>query len=131
VVDLVQLPRDVYVGGNVVIYVVEVPLALQVSHLLHGARSQVVHTNYAVPFREQSLAGVTADEAPPLTSARLLLATPEAPVAYPGSPDLPRVEGIAAVHEHLGLLHEGCGLREVQGLYLLPLCDAYRGVRPS
>ena len=86
----------------------EVPLALQVSHLLQGARSQGVHTDYTVPFREQSLAEVTAEEVrPPLTSARLFLATPEAPVAYPGGPDLPRVQGVAAVHEDLGLLHEG------------------------
>src|SRR5215208_1253049 len=63
---------------------------------------------------------------PVLASA---LATPEAPVAYPGRPDLPEVSCVATVHDDFGLPHEGSGALEVEGTDLLPLGDHYRRVR--
>ncbi len=62
-VDLVELAGDVYVGGYVVVCVLEVGFALQVCHVLERAGPEVVHAHHAVAFREEPLAEVAPQEA--------------------------------------------------------------------
>src|SRR5215204_5565985 len=75
--------------------------------------------------------------APPVTSARGLLIpelapiiTPsETPVADACSPDLSRVQGVAAIDEEGRLVHQGGHALQVKLAELLPLGDDYRCVR--
>jgi len=56
-----------------VVYVLEVCLAFEVGHVLKGAGSEIIHTHYAVAFREEALAEVATKEARPSRNQRPFL----------------------------------------------------------
>src|ERR687889_426896 len=75
--------------------------------------------------------------APPVTRARgarapklaPVIATSEPPVADACSPDLSRVQGVAAIDEEGRLVHQGGHALQVKLAELLPLGDNYRCMR--
>jgi hypothetical protein len=58
VIDFVELSGNVYVGSDVMVYVLEVCLLLQVGYVLKRAGPKVVQALYAVALREEPLAQV-------------------------------------------------------------------------
>jgi hypothetical protein len=63
VVDLVELSGNVYVGTDVVLYVLKVRLAGERGrHVLENTRTEVVYADDLVSFGEEPLAEVAADE---------------------------------------------------------------------
>jgi hypothetical protein len=104
VIDLIQpSSRIVYVGGNVVVDVLEIRVVLEVGDVLGAPGAQVVHADHAIAFfEEEPLAQVAPDEPrPPVTSARFfsLLSTAEAAVQQSRRGGGFGVEGVASVHE--------------------------------
>ncbi len=69
-VDLVQLPWDVYVGADVLRGVLEISIAFQMRYVLEGAGYQVVHAGYAVALGEEPLAQMAPHKAGPTRHER-------------------------------------------------------------
>ena len=70
-VDLVELSGNVDVGADVVVYELEVRLAVQEwGHVLDDARCEVVYTNDLIALGEEPLAEVAPDETSPSRNQR-------------------------------------------------------------
>src|SRR5829696_7970193 len=70
-VDLVELSGNVVVGADVVVYELEVRLAVQEwGHVLDDARYEVVYIDDLIALGEEPLAEVAPDEARPSRNQR-------------------------------------------------------------
>ena len=70
-VDLVQPPWLVYIGGRIVLNVLEGRVVLEVGDVLKASGARVVHADHPVALREPPLGEVApAKPRPPVTSTR-------------------------------------------------------------
>src|SRR5215217_9112850 len=92
-----------------------------------------MHTTRQPSERSLSQRWLPMKPAPPVTNARGFLvadlapviATSESPVADACSPDLSRVQGVAAIDYEVRLVHQGGHALQVKLAELLPLGDDY------